>query len=104
MQGRGGAGCCVEVGGLSCGLQAHARLMARHVVVRQDAVTAVLLTEDSMLTSAVLGERMELRASSASEDPDAEHAEREQRILQLLRSAASAGSHACTDTDASAFL
>ena len=94
----------------ACGLQAHARLMARQVVLLQDAVAAVLLAEESMLTSAVLGERMEGRATSDVEDPDAEHAEREQRILQLLRSAELAGSDArtgtdaCINTDFSAFL
>ena len=91
-------------------LQAHARLMARQVVLLQDAVAVVLLAEESMLTSAVLGERMEGRATSEVEDPDTEHAEREQRILQLLRSAEVAGSNArigtdaCMDTEFSAFL
>lgn len=78
--------------------------MARQVAVRQDAIVAVLLAEESMLTSAVLGERLEVRASRAVEDPDAEHAEREQRVLQLLRSAEVAGSDARTGTDACTFL
>ena len=60
--------------------------MARQVVMRQDAIVALMLAEESMLTSAVLGERMELRASSNAGDPDAEHADRERRILGLLRS------------------
>jgi len=68
------------------GAQAHARLLARQVVTRQDAVVAVMLAEESLLTSAVLGERMDLRAADFPADPDAEHAEREARLLDALRS------------------
>ena len=63
--------------------QAHARLMARDVVVAQDAVAVVSLMEASMKTSLVLGVQ-NVTQSVAPADPDAEAAKTEGMLLRAL--------------------
>lgn len=63
--------------------EAHARLMCRTVATVQDAVTAVLLVEASMQTSALLGVSSALH-SVFPEDPDAEYLKQEAMLLRQL--------------------
>lgn len=63
--------------------QAHARLMCRHEATIQDAVVAVVLTEASMATGAVLDVDAVLHSDFPA-DPDAEYARQEIIVLTKL--------------------
>jgi hypothetical protein len=63
--------------------QAHARLLARHVVELQDAVVAVIITESSQHGSPVLGFSNAMYTKFV-DDPDAEYDEQECAVLASL--------------------
>lgn len=63
--------------------QAHARLLCRERVTRQDAIMAVICMESSTHTSAMLGVETVLQ-SEFSADPDAEYIQQERHVLLAL--------------------
>lgn len=64
-------------------MQAHARLMARHIVSRQDAAVAIMLVEACSDTSGSLSSGDVLQ-SRCPADPDTEHMKVEARITTTL--------------------
>ncbi|KAJ8754804.1 hypothetical protein K2173_012728 [Erythroxylum novogranatense] len=66
--------------------QAHARLMFRNEVTRQDAIMAVLCIESSMTISAIVDSVGNSLHSNFMENPDQEYIKQEKVILQKLRS------------------
>lgn len=63
--------------------QAHARLLARNEVLLQDAVVAIVLSECSNHNSFLMGLDSAMY-SKFSEDPEGEHRELEQRVVNML--------------------
>ncbi|CAG9461513.1 unnamed protein product [Pedinophyceae sp. YPF-701] len=64
--------------------QAHARLMARREVTRQDAVMAIVVAESAAATSRLLGNTAVLQGGFP-EDPDAMYAGMEESLLRALQ-------------------
>lgn len=64
--------------------QGHAKLMARHVCLVQDAVFAIVLLESSTFTSAIGGQRFPTVRSLFPTDPDADYFKLERLVLTHL--------------------
>lgn len=68
----------------SCGLQAHARLLARDTVTRQDAVVAIYIVEASVMDSFALLGSQDARQAAYPSDPDAEYQHMESHVLDIM--------------------
>lgn len=67
----------------SCCVQAHARLMARDLVLRQDAIVAVSLAETCCSTSACFDSQTSLH-STPPDDPDSDYEKMAARIMSAI--------------------
>ena len=76
-------------------MQAHARLMAKGEVTKEDAVVAVSLVDASMIDSTLLGSSNMLHLPFP-EDPEADYLAMERRLLSVLRAEEEALSLACS--------